>query len=369
MNLGEKRLIQGLTYTLKILSLRFHPLHNKIKEMIKSVTENQSITTPSSNKESIMLKYVRKLTEWNSDLNVSTYGSRKYPPWINNNFKVDLSLNKFNKEETPTRFLKRLCLETLSKYDNKIIIYTDGSKKEEKTGWGFYVDGASANGRMRDGASIFTAECTAILEAIKITAASSDDDILICSDSQSALNALLKLYTKNAIISEIKDIIFACGKKIDFLWVPSHIGLKGNNKADEIAKNSLHLAPNPTGKTTFGDWKNLIKSKMQNTKDTDWTALTNNKLKDIKTKWGKWERIDELSRKEAVVITRLRIGHTRLTHGHLIEKTDPKICECGEEMTFNHLYGCNEMKDYREMMGFNDRCCLANEDPNFLKIS
>ena len=45
-----------------------------------------------------------------------------------------------------------------------------------------------------------------------------------------------------------------------------------------------------------------------------------------------------LNRRDQVVMTRLRIGHTNLTHGHLMDKSPPKMCdECNIPITVKHL--------------------------------
>ena len=31
------------------------------------------------------------------------------------------------------------------------------------------------------------------------------------------------------------------GKKVNFCWIPSHIGIHGNNEADELAKSALEF--------------------------------------------------------------------------------------------------------------------------------
>ena len=45
-----------------------------------------------------------------------------------------------------------------------------------------------------------------------------------------------------------------------------------------------------------------------------------------------------LTRREQVVITRLRIGHTRLTHVHLLKREPPPQCDmCQSDVTVAHV--------------------------------
>jgi hypothetical protein len=58
-----------------------------------------------------------------------------------------------------------------------------------------------------------------------------------------------------------------------------------------------------------------------------------------------------LSRKEQVVVSRLRSGYTRATHRHVLEKTPSPECPfCGVSLTTEHiLWNCTEtMRERRE---------------------
>ncbi len=51
------------------------------------------------------------------------------------------------------------------------------------------------------------------------------------------------------------------GTDVQLCWVPAHIGVEGNEKADEIAKRALKLKENEIMKIPFGkgEAKSLIK--------------------------------------------------------------------------------------------------------------
>ena len=75
---------------------------------------------------------------------------------------------------------------------------------------------------------------------------------------------------------------------------------------------------------------------------------TNNKLYQIKPILGEWiikpiigngdKDPAKLNRKEEVVLTRLHIGHTRLTHSYLLRGEDqPKCIPCQTPLTVRHI--------------------------------
>ncbi|XP_015370017.1 PREDICTED: uncharacterized protein LOC107166038, partial [Diuraphis noxia] len=64
----------------------------------------------------------------------------------------------------------------------------------------------------------------------------------------------------------------------------------------------------------------------------------------------RWKNIANLYRKEEMLLTRLRIGHTRFTHhGYLMSKEEqPRCTTCGVHMTIKHiLVECRQTEDAR----------------------
>ena len=127
------------------------------------------------------------------------------------------------------------------------------------------------------------------------------------------------------------------GRQISFCWVPAHVGVSGNEEADRLAKEgSLNCRPLKCA-VPFSDFKPAIRLEINRTWQFYWDLEIRNKLREITTKIFPWV-YPSISRKEEVVLCRLRIGHTRLTHGHLMSGDPQPYCEgCIVPLTIKHI--------------------------------
>jgi ribonuclease HI len=65
--------------------------------------------------------------------------------------------------------------------------------------------------------------------------------ILICSDNLSSINALKNKFSNKINIQMIFDEIHNSNNFYFFMWIPSHTGIKYNEKADELAKLATNI--------------------------------------------------------------------------------------------------------------------------------
>lgn len=150
-------------------------------------------------------------------------------------------------------------------------IFTDGSKNQSEKSVGTAVICPDLNvtftRSITPHASIYTAECLAICDAMDIALQNKNTNVNIYSDSLSALQNLSipqMSFKVNDYILQIKKKIAEFYKNnihdtcLKFTWIPAHKGIKGNEIADDLAKeatkkeNTQQLVP-------FSDMKLLFK--------------------------------------------------------------------------------------------------------------
>jgi hypothetical protein len=95
-----------------------------------------------------------------------------------------------------------------------------------------------------------------------------------------------------------------------FVWIPGHSNIKGNETAAKVATN-LQMPSDLKMKTC--DLKSKIKKESLATWKNQWEQTTSHML-NIKRTTKRWESIKVFNQRAQVVINRMRIGYTHLTH-------------------------------------------------------
>ena len=105
------------------------------------------------------------------------------------------------------------------------------------------------------------------------------------------------------------------GTRARFCWVPSHCGIDGNERVDQLAKETLDQDIDPLAKVHYTYMKPLVNSYIQKLVQTKWdVAVHGRDLCLVKPTLGPPKKFQHLTRAEEVVITRLRIGHTKIPY-------------------------------------------------------
>ena len=144
---------------------------------------------------------------------------------------------------------------------------------------------------------------------------SSHTNFYVFSDSMSCLQAISYRKFGNP---DILRIIEKCntlqeeGKLVNFCWVPSHVGIKGNEKADCAAKAALQLPISADIQIPYTDLKVAINTYFTRVWQTHWSQVQFNKLQTIKPSIGETTLKNVTVRRDEVVLHRARIGYTFL---------------------------------------------------------
>jgi ribonuclease HI len=59
----------------------------------------------------------------------------------------------------------------------------------------------------------------------------------------------------------LKDLMAEMGSNLKLMWVPAHVGIKGNVTADKTAKEALNQEVENTCKVVKSDWSKWVKRK------------------------------------------------------------------------------------------------------------
>ncbi|GBN17509.1 hypothetical protein AVEN_266062-1 [Araneus ventricosus] len=123
------------------------------------------------------------------------------------------------------------------------------------------------------------------------------------------------------------------GYNILFCWVPRHVGITGNETADYAAKSSSSFLIQGL---PYSDIKKHFSCRIFSSWQGTWDLQIHNKLHSIKPTLCLWPILS--IREVDVKLTRLRIGHTRFTHRHLIFGERIPICPtCRVGFTVRHI--------------------------------
>ena len=257
---------------------------------------------------------------------------------------TNTDLSAYPKDRTPYVVYKNLFRElSRTNYGNHNKIYTDGSKSSNGVGAAAVTPNSSLTASLPPEATIYSAELHALRMAIDSLLSSNQNNVIF-TDSKSTVDSL---HCRNDhpivrhIINKINSLAQR-GVKVEICWIPSHTDIQGNEQADRKAKDASRRNPEFIP-IYYKDYYPVLSSKFNLKREENWrTSAT--KLREIKENASPWPRNYSLSRREEVVVNRVRSGHTKLTHGHLmsdnIAERTPPICHyCSEErLTVDHIF-------------------------------
>jgi ribonuclease HI len=204
------------------------------------------------------------------------------PTWALSPPKINYELNKYSKRTTPEAVYRQLySVIRAEQYYGYTEIYTDGSKSGDGVGAAAVCGMEKRTATLTAESSIFSAETRAIELAINIIKENHNDKFAIMSDSISVLQALESLGHVHPVVRRLQHEIDTCetnGKRIELCWIPGHAGIKGNEKADELAKRAALGIPTYSP-VVYTDVHTIIREKITEKWNHMWTN-SNRKLRD-----------------------------------------------------------------------------------------
>ncbi|XP_026819514.1 uncharacterized protein LOC113558217 [Rhopalosiphum maidis] len=263
------------------------------------------------------------------------------PPWTSL-YKINTELNTLPKENTPPYIYKNLLKYVLENQNEFQELYTDAFKSDEGVGIAIIKNNSQTSFKLPSTCSIYTAEALAILLAIKYINKKENQKHIILSDSLSTLISVQNKFNPSDIAIQIQNRLEEANQKnnnIIIMWVPGHIGIIGNEKADKQAKLAISSPDSQyINISSYSDIRKQIKQDTTLLWQNIWTTQ-NNKLNEVKQTVKRWRRNPNISTSNEKKLNRARIGHTRLTHEYLMTKSDPPICQsCGTTITIKHIF-------------------------------
>lgn len=200
--------------------------------------------------------------------------------------------------------------------------------------------------------SVFTGECVGLFKAIEYIILMKLKKTVIFSDAMSALQALCKfpfrMKSYFPIIFDIRNSLVKCGSlgySVEFVWIPSHCGITGNEISDRLAKEAVHCGDMYPYKTYSHDLLSLPAVFLSD----EWQSYWNNSrlLKGMfysliqpNISHKTWFRKAKLGKTVTSILIRMRLGHV-CSPAHLakLKIVNEPTCECGVDIgDVNHIF-------------------------------
>ena len=112
-----------------------------------------------------------------------------------------------------------------------------------------------------------------------------------------------------------------------------------NERPDQLTKVTFDHDIDTMADVHYADLKPLVNSYIQQLVQIEWdVAVHGRDLYLLKPTLGRPKKFQHLNRAEEVVITRLRIGHTKATKSRILSRGLPTTCHhCGKTLTIDHM--------------------------------
>ncbi|GFT90271.1 uncharacterized protein TNCV_701831 [Trichonephila clavipes] len=270
-------------------------------------------------------------------INIQENNIFAFPPWDIQIFNYHNPFSGYDKADTAAVIYQQLFSFHRNKYSKYIPVYTDGSKTAAHVGCGVIFNNTILSFSLHNSMSVFSAELTAILVALQHIIVSNHRHFCVYTDSMSALESLhFSTEHRHPTVIEILLLLRKLERKgfdVIFSWVPGHVGILGNEQADTAARSMSGHMQRPV---CYRDLKTSTQNYIHRVWQETWDQQILNKLHNIHPSTSHWAALP--MRRHDVRLTRLRIGHTRFTHRHLLlGENAPECPSCKVPYSVYHI--------------------------------
>ncbi|GFN87438.1 RNA-directed DNA polymerase from mobile element jockey [Plakobranchus ocellatus] len=275
-------------------------------------------------------------------------GSDQFPIFLNlmSSFSPNVNTTSFNFQKADWNRFGDLCklslddsVADIKQFTSKLldaakssIPFHKGTKNKIRVPW-FTQEYHSKATRLRDGASVFSAElegkALSLTEIKKLT--KYHKNFVTDSDSLSALQAIQSRNFRVIDIRRLYNLIrkFSPYVHISFVWIPAHVGIRGNENVDKLAKAALNRASCSGMLICYSDLKPKINSYINSVWQKNLDAEGANKLHEVLPNLGEdlHRRGDGGGRKQETAMCRLR-NFAIFTEGKHLQHLERTIQLC-----------------------------------------
>jgi ribonuclease HI len=333
-----------INYYMRLRINQGHPMHGVSLTDLDVVEEDELIEFKPA-KRPFPLRAKVLIHSYDIDLDhIIAEPPMEIPPWTILNIVTCQEMYQFKKSICSSAQLRVQFRDHLTDHEQSFVIYTDGSKTSDGVGYAAVGENVDISRRIQPFASIFTAELSAIYDSLGICDHVPQESITIITDSKSAIQSINNYNNNNPLVQNIQSRISALNKPVHLCWVPAHVGVPGNEQADTAARDVITASDIQDIPIPRSDFKALVKSKTKHRWKEKWEAIDSNKLREITDSTKLLPNVTSPNREWERALTRLRVGHSRLTHGYLMEGGNPPECDiCILPLTIKHiLTECNK---------------------------
>ena len=279
------------------------------------------------------------------------------PPESHQSIPTDLP-----KSQAPESLLQQLSLALINEdYKDCTDVYTDGSLNptSNSAGAGIFIPSEDIEVIIPlPPCSILVAEIIAIERALQEishlpSASSSESHFVILTDSKASLQTLNSYKPTDTyhLCQSIRTLCDNIPAKITFQWIPSHVGIPGNERVDHLAKLAAESGPVNQIVESVSSLFCRVRQSTHNVWCERWKDGQTGRLYFEVQQKPNPVRYKGIPRQDQVALSRLRMQHfpTQSFLHRFNLADDPTCLLCGQaEETIHHLvFDCSSLSAQR----------------------